>query len=93
MAGSGKYRPASIVEKKLAFTVNEIVKHNLLPWAEIVRLSGRYGELNAFPPNTSLEEAYPLIAGKILNGMPYNRVEEIMPLPSNYTTLSDFSST
>ena len=67
-----------IVEKKLAFTVNEIVKHNLLPWAEIVRLSGRYGELNAFPPNTSLEEAYPLIAGKILNGMPCDRVEEIV---------------
>ena len=37
-----------IVEKKLAFTVNEIVKHRLLPWADIVRLSGRYGELNAF---------------------------------------------
>ena len=34
--------------------------------------------IHAFPPNTSLEEAYPLIAGKILNGMPCDRMEEIV---------------
>lgn len=72
-----------IVEEKLAFVVNEILKRNLLPWSEIVRLSGRYGELNAFPPSTDLEEAYPLIASKILNGMPCDRVEEIIDKNDN----------
>ncbi|WAW14719.1 hypothetical protein [Peptostreptococcus equinus] len=66
----------AIVEKRLACIVDIAEKENIFTLEEIKDLARQYGRNNSLDKEISLEDSYAAIFGKMLNGMPCDRVEE-----------------
>ena len=67
-----------VVEKRLALVVDEVLKNGIFTMDDISLLANKYGQDNKLASGLGMEEIYPAISGKILNGMPCDRVEEIL---------------
>lgn len=66
----------AIVEKRLACIVDTAEKERIFNLEEIKDLARQYGRENSFDAEIALEDSYAAIFGKMLNGMPCDRVEE-----------------
>lgn len=67
-----------IVEKRLAFIVDEAIRSDIFTIEDIKDIGRQYGQDHNLGSDLSIEEVYPAIAGKMLNGMPCDRIEEML---------------
>lgn len=72
-----------VVEKRLAFSVDEVLKDGIFSIEEILDLAYEYGKNNLIDSNLNLEETYREISSRILNGMPCDRIEEFLDSDEN----------
>ena|SRR3712207_1128605 len=68
----------STVESRLALIVSEAIKKGYLSLEDIKIIAKKFGKENSFDKDIKLEEAYQTIGTRILNGMPCDRVEEVL---------------
>ena len=68
----------STVESRLAFIVSEAIKRGYLSLEDVKIIAKKFGKQNSFDKDIKLEEAYQTIGARILNGMPCDRVEEVL---------------
>lgn len=67
-----------IVEKRLAFVVDEALRSGIFTIEDIKSIGRQYGQDHNLGSDLGIEDVYPAIAGKMLNGMPCDRVEEML---------------
>ena len=67
-----------IVEKRLAFVVDEALRSGIFTIEDIKNIGRQYGQDHNLGSDLGIEDVYPAIAGKMLNGMPCDRVEEML---------------
>ena len=59
-------------------TFDEAIKSDIFTIEDIKNIGRQYGQDHNLGSDLSIEEVYPAIAGKMLNGMPCDRVEEML---------------
>lgn len=67
-----------LVENRLAWITNTLLSEGIFTFDDILEICFSYGKDNAFEKDTTIDDVYMKISSKILNGMPCDRVEEII---------------
>lgn len=71
------------VEHRLAYIVDRFVKNEILSLEKIAEIAYEYGKKNKFIGEFTPIEVYTMITGKILNGMPCDRVQTLIDNDDN----------
>lgn len=66
------------VEKRLAFVTSQIISQELLSDDDMLNAAFEFGAASNFENPGTAQKAYMAISGKLLNGMPCDRVEQIV---------------
>lgn len=77
------------VEKRFAFVVSQILKNNIFSEDELLDLGYKFGQSETIEPCKTATEAYMLLSKRLLNGMPCDRVEQLMEKSDDLVTWRD----
>lgn len=77
------------IEYRLAYIVDRIQKKEIFSFEEILKLSNEYGKTIDVDRDISPVEAYTILSSKLLNGMPCDRVQEILGKDEDFVSWRD----
>ncbi len=78
-----------LVEHKLAYIAAQAIKRTALSITELAEYAKEYGKDRGIKNKMTAQEAYQFLFGKLLNGMPCDRVQELVEKEENRVVWRD----